>query len=62
MIHVLARRIMILIPMLFALSVIIFAVIELPPGDYLTTYIAALESQGLQADEARSPGFSALRT
>ena len=38
--------------MLFALSVIIFAVIELPPGDYLTTYIAALESQGLQADEA----------
>ena len=52
MIHVLARRIMILIPMLFALSVIIFAVIELPPGDYLTTYIAALESQGLQADEA----------
>ncbi len=52
MIHVLARRIMILIPMLFALSVIIFAVIELPPGDYLTTYIAAMESRGLQADEA----------
>ena len=52
MIHVLVRRIMILVPMLFALSVIIFAVIELPPGDYLSTYVAALESQGLQADES----------
>lgn len=51
MVHILARRVLILIPMLFMLSVIVFFVIELPPGDYLTTYIAALESQGLQADE-----------
>lgn len=52
MIQVLTRRVLILIPMLLALSFIVFAVIELPPGDYLSTYVAALESQGLQADES----------
>ncbi len=51
MIPILVRRIVILIPMLLVLSLIVFVVIELPPGDYLSTYIAALESQGLQADE-----------
>jgi len=37
------RRIIILIPLLFLLSIISFVIIELPPGDYLTTYILQLE-------------------
>lgn len=43
---------MILIPMLLMLSFLIFVIIELPPGDYLSTYVAALESQGIRADDA----------
>ena len=40
------NRIAIFIPLLFMISVITFVIIELPPGDYLTTYIEQLESQG----------------
>ena len=35
-----------MIPTLLAISLITFVIIQLPPGDYLTTYIAELESQG----------------
>ncbi len=38
--------------MLLMLSFLIFVIIELPPGDYLSTYVAALESQGIRADDA----------
>lgn len=39
---------------IFAVSVLSFVIIQLPPGDYVTSYIANLESQGVQvrADEA----------
>jgi peptide/nickel transport system permease protein len=40
------RRVLILIPTLFAISVVTFVVIQLPPGDYLSTRIAQLRSQG----------------
>lgn len=33
---------------LFVISILVFAIIQLPPGDYLTTYIAELESQGVK--------------
>lgn len=38
--------------MLIALSVLSFIIIQLPPGDYLTTYINALRSGGAQVDES----------
>ncbi|MCM0019382.1 MAG: ABC transporter permease [Tagaea sp.] len=41
-----ARRLLVMIPTLFAISAIVFTIIELPPGDYLTTQIAELEAQG----------------
>ena len=44
------RRLMIMIPTLLAISAIIFLIIQLPPGDYLDTYIAELESQGEAVD------------
>lgn len=40
------HRLLIMIPTLLAISVIVFIIIQLPPGDYLSTYIAELQSQG----------------
>lgn len=31
---------------ILAISILTFAIIQLPPGDYLTTYIATLELSG----------------
>ena len=43
-----ARRLVAFVPLLLVISVITFVIIELPPGDYLTTYILQLEEQGTQ--------------
>jgi peptide/nickel transport system permease protein len=44
----LVHRVLIMIPTLLAISFIVFVIIQLPPGDYLTTYIDELRSQGEQ--------------
>jgi peptide/nickel transport system permease protein len=46
MIAYIARRVLIMIPMLFLISIISFVAIQLPPGDYLTSYVAQLRTQG----------------
>ncbi len=46
MLGYIARRILYMIPTLFAISVVVFIIIQLPPGDYLTTLVAAMSSQG----------------
>jgi peptide/nickel transport system permease protein len=43
--------VLIIIPTLFAISIISFMVIQLPPGDYLTAYVAQLRQQGDIVDE-----------
>ena len=50
MINYIARRILIMIPTLLAISMIVFIIIELPPGDYLESYIAELQAQGENID------------
>ena len=40
------QRCLQLIPLLIAISIIIFIIIQLPPGDYLTTYIQQLKLSG----------------
>jgi peptide/nickel transport system permease protein len=45
------RRIGIMIPTLFIISIISFIVIQLPPGDFLTSYSANLRSQGEYIEE-----------
>lgn len=40
------RRILILIPTLLIISVIIFSIIQLPPGDYLTSRVVQLQEAG----------------
>jgi ABC-type dipeptide/oligopeptide/nickel transport system permease component len=40
------RRLLLMVPMLAVISMIVFAVIQLPPGDYVTSRIMELEEQG----------------
>lgn len=53
MISYVARRIMVMIPTLVAISVITFVIIQLPPGDYLTTLVNELQSRGENVDQSR---------
>src|SRR5205085_6343252 len=46
------RRVLYLIPTIFVISVISFVIIQLPPGDFLTAQIAALQSQGQLVDQS----------
>ncbi len=52
MIKYIVRRLLAMIPTLFLISVITFVIIQLPPGDYLTTLTANLAQSGEAADEA----------
>lgn len=52
MLRYLVRRVMMLIPMLAVMSVVAFAIILAPPGDYLDTYIAGLMATGDVINEA----------
>ena len=45
MLQYLSRRVLFMIPTLFAISVVSFILIQLPPGDFLTTYAANLSAQ-----------------
>ena len=53
MLGYIVRRILIMIPTLITISIVIFTIINLPPGDYFTTYIVELQSSGEAADLAR---------
>ena len=44
------HRIIIMMPTLLAISFVVFVIIQLPPGDYLESYIAELQSQGEAVD------------
>ncbi|MFO1189380.1 MAG: ABC transporter permease [Alphaproteobacteria bacterium] len=48
-----ARRLLTMIPTLLAISLIVFVIIQLPPGDYLTTYMTELQSQGEAVDQKK---------
>lgn len=47
------RRLVYMIPTLFAISIVSFVIIKLPPGNYLTTLVAQLASQGESIDPAQ---------
>ena len=44
------RRVLMMIPTLFVISIISFVIIQLPPGDFLTTYAAQLSEMGDSID------------
>ncbi len=51
MLAYISRRLLQLIPLLFLISLVAFAIIELPPGDYVTMRIVQLEQTGTYPDE-----------
>src|SRR5271168_1152548 len=53
MLSYIVHRILIMIPTLIAISIVIFTIINLPPGNYFTTYVAELESSGEATDLAK---------
>ncbi|MEX2642950.1 MAG: ABC transporter permease [Acetobacterales bacterium] len=53
MIHFLTRRVLTMMLTLAVISALVFVIIQLPPGDYLTTYIAELQAQGEMVDASK---------
>ena len=53
MLRYVLRRILAMIPTLLVISVLVFVIIQLPPGDYLESHIAELQSQGEAVDEQK---------
>jgi len=49
----LLRRLIVMVPTLLVISFLVFAIIQAPPGDYLSTYMAELQSQGEAVDQAK---------
>jgi peptide/nickel transport system permease protein len=53
MLRYFTQRVLVMIPTLAIISMLIFAIIQAPPGDYLETYVAELQSQGEAVDEEK---------
>ena len=53
MLGFLVQRLFIMVWTLVGISILVFIIIQLPPGDYLTTYIAELQAQGEGVDEEK---------
>ncbi|WP_020579800.1 ABC transporter permease [Actinopolymorpha alba] len=52
MLTYIGRRVLLMVPVLFAISVVAFVIIQLPPGDYLSTIVSQLRARGDVIDEA----------
>ena len=50
MLTFIVRRLTTFIPMMFLMSVVAFALIQAPPGDFLSDYVVQLQNQGEYAD------------
>lgn len=59
MVNFIIRRFVHAIFLLFLISIVVFVVIDLPPGDYLTSRAAELERQGSQNAELQLRGLRA---
>jgi len=46
----LVKRILLMIPTLFGISVISFLIIQLPPGDFLTSLLTSMADSGQTVD------------
>lgn len=53
MVGYILRRILYMIPTLFGMSLISFMIIQLPPGDYLTSLLATMSDSGQTIDPAQ---------
>ncbi|MBI1294580.1 ABC transporter permease subunit [bacterium] len=53
MLQFIIRRVFYMIPTLFAISIVSFIIIQLPPGDYLTSLVATMAATGETVDRAQ---------
>ncbi|MFO1075425.1 MAG: ABC transporter permease [Geminicoccaceae bacterium] len=53
MLRYVVHRLLVMIPTLVAISMIVFVIIQLPPGDYLSTMLAEMQSQGEAANQGK---------
>ena len=51
MLQFIIKRTLLMIPTLFAISVVTFVIIQLPPGDFFTTYISNMAAMGETVDQ-----------
>ena len=52
MLRYIARRVLYMIPTLLVVSMVAFLIIQLPPGSYMDSMVAALDAQGVELDAA----------
>src|SRR6185437_355105 len=50
MLGYIVQRLLIMVPTLIVISIVVFTIIKLPPGDYFSTYVAELQSEGEAVD------------
>ncbi len=60
MLQFIVRRLLVMAPLLFVIAVVSFIIIELPPGDYMTSYLARLAADE-QLSESDIAEIEALR-
>ena len=51
MLQFIVRRTLMMIPTLFAISIVTFIIIQLPPGDFFSTYISNMAAMGEAVDQ-----------
>jgi peptide/nickel transport system permease protein len=51
MLQFILRRLLLMIPTFIAISLVAFVIIQLPPGDFVTSYIASLAAQSSQVNQ-----------
>jgi peptide/nickel transport system permease protein len=59
MLGYIAKRVLWMVPSLFVVSFMAFVLIQLPPGDYVTTYIATLAASNEQVDQQQAADLRA---
>ena len=60
MLQFIARRLLVMVPLLFVIAVVSYIIIELPPGDYMTSYLSRLAADE-QLTESDIAEIEALR-
>ena len=60
MIAFLVRRLLLALFTVWAVSILSFVIIQLPPGDYVTSYIAAQSSSGSVVSEEQAQNLRKL--
>ena len=59
MLRFIGRRLLLMVPTLIAISMLSFLIIQLPPGDFLSFYVANLAQRGEEIDEAELEAIKA---